>query len=214
MIPSAGSITQAKENAPGRLPGDGLEDRAEAAGHHEERDNENEAGHDDHQPLEGLGQYAADFTAEHRVGNQDGEDHRTDHEAVPVEQVFEELGAGLHLGGQVHRAAQKQHERQDQLDAAMVVETQVRQVAEAGDGADLGHGPHFLADHQVTEDEGRRTQHEQKDGIAGAVDQARHADHREGASDCRHRGESDGERTEDLRPAEKGLRRGDLLLRP
>ncbi len=88
----------------------------------------------------------------------------------------------------------------------MVVEPEIRQVAETGDGTDLGHAPQFLANDQVTEHECGCGEHEQQDRVAGAVNQPGHTDHGKGAADSRHGGEADGERAENLGAAEKRLR--------
>ena len=89
------------------------------------RNNENKSGHDNHESLEGLREDAANLAAEHRVGDKDGEDHHTDNNLVPIEEILEQLGASLDLRRQVHRTTDEQHDRQHQLDAPVAVKTEI-----------------------------------------------------------------------------------------
>ena len=89
---------------------------------------------------------------------------------------------------------------------AVAVEAKVRQIAQAGDRADLGHAAHLLADHQVAEYESRCGEHEQQDRVACAVDQAGHANHGKSTADRGHGGQADGERAENFGAAEEFLR--------
>ncbi len=236
MTPSTGITTQARASPPGSVPpgikhvgreglahpvaGDGaggrdrLHHRAEPTGHSEECDDHDQPGDDHHQTLKGLGQDPADLTADDGVGGQDAEDDQRRRPRAPPHQVGEEIGAGLDLRREIGDTAEQQDDRDQGLDPPVVVEPQIRDIAEGRHRRHFGHGPHLLAEHHVSERKGRRTEHPEHDGVARHIDQPRDPDEGEGAGHRRHRRQRDGQRSEEPGGAEVGLGRADPAAGP
>ncbi len=131
-----------------------------------------------------------------------------------IHQLGDQGGAGGDLSRQIAHATQADNDRHQGLDEVIVVKAHIADVAQAGNGGDLRHGPDLFAQNDIAHGKSGAGQHPEGHGVAGGIDDAWNAHQGEGRGDTSHGGQADSQGAEHGGAAEIGLRGVGLFLCP